>query len=59
MKVLPCIFSFVESAGVDRLVGFEELGNTDKFRTEVLEQRLLNCGVISRNDNNKMSVINI
>lgn len=40
VKVLPHLVCFVEGAARDRLVGFEELGNTDGFKLEVLEERL-------------------
>ncbi|TFK75794.1 thioredoxin-like protein [Pluteus cervinus] len=48
IKVLPCVVSFVDGISKDRLVGFEELGNSDTFETAVLELRLLSCGVIQK-----------
>jgi len=47
VKVLPCVMCFTDGVSKDRLVGFEELGNTDTFATSVLEERLLSSGVIS------------
>jgi len=46
IKVLPCVICFVDGVTKDRLVGFEELGNSDAFDTAVLELRLSSCGVI-------------
>jgi hypothetical protein len=40
IRMLPCIISFIDGVSVDRLVGFEELGNTDNFPTSVLEKWL-------------------
>lgn len=37
---------FVEGVSVDRVVGFEELGNVDTFPTRNLEKRLLKSGAI-------------
>lgn len=49
VQVLPCVIAFVGGQGVDRIVGFEGLGyGTDKFTTNDLERRLLQCGVLVR-----------
>ncbi|KAL1918665.1 uncharacterized protein VTP21DRAFT_2687 [Calcarisporiella thermophila] len=48
IQVLPCILCFVDGVVVDRLIGFEELGNTDSFTTDMLEKRLAKSGVIKR-----------
>ena len=44
IQVLPCIISFINGIGVDRVVGFEDLGNTDGFSTAKLEYRLIQTG---------------
>ncbi|KAG0228445.1 hypothetical protein BGW41_003423 [Actinomortierella wolfii] len=46
IQVLPCVMSFVDGAVVDKMIGFEELGNTDNFSTSMLEMRLKRVGVI-------------
>ncbi|KAF9134167.1 hypothetical protein BGW39_007905 [Mortierella sp. 14UC] len=46
VKVLPCVISFVDGIAVDRLIGFDELGNTDNFSTAMLELRFKTAGVI-------------
>ncbi|KAG0072290.1 hypothetical protein BGZ89_007175 [Linnemannia elongata] len=46
VKILPCVISFVDGIAVDRLIGFEELGNTDNFSTAMLELRYKTAGVI-------------
>ena len=44
IKVLPCVICFVDGVTKDRLVGFEELGNSDSFDTATLELRLQMAG---------------
>ncbi|XP_076450906.1 uncharacterized protein LOC143286881 [Babylonia areolata] len=46
IQVLPAVYCFKKGIVVDKIVGFEELGNTDDFRTEVLERRLAKSGCI-------------
>lgn len=49
IKVLPCVIAFVDGVSVDRVVGFEGLGySEDTFKTEDLERRLVDCGVIEQ-----------
>jgi len=50
VQVLPCVLSFVDGANVDRVVGFEDLGNTDSFTTAALELRLASTGVIEKRE---------
>jgi len=51
IKVLPCVICFVDGVSKDKLIGFEQLGNSDKFNTAVLELRLSVCGVIQKSGN--------
>ncbi|KAF8556977.1 thioredoxin-like protein [Imleria badia] len=44
VQVLPCVICFVDGVSKDRLIGFEELGNSDVFETAVLELRLSQSG---------------
>jgi thioredoxin-like negative regulator of GroEL len=46
IRVLPAIFSFVNGHVVDKIIGFDDMGNTDDFPTNLLERRLLASGVI-------------
>lgn len=48
VQVLPCVIAFVNSVGQDRIIGFEGLGQGDKFTTIDLEARLLRAGVLTR-----------
>jgi len=49
IKVLPCVIAFVDGISVDRVVGFEGLGySEDTFKTEDLEKRLVECGVLEQ-----------
>jgi hypothetical protein len=61
VQVLPCIIAFIDGIGVDRyisslvtslnslttyrIVGFDDLGNTDNFTTAHLEYRLIETGL--------------
>ena len=56
VQVLPCILAFINGIGVDRyiplifadlsrIVGFDDLGNTDDFSTARLEYRLIETGI--------------
>ncbi|RUS26743.1 thioredoxin-like protein [Jimgerdemannia flammicorona] len=51
VQILPCVIAFINAIAVDRIVGFEELGNTDGFQTSLLEFRLGTSSVIKRRDN--------
>ncbi|WWC71856.1 uncharacterized protein I206_105815 [Kwoniella pini CBS 10737] len=46
VQVLPCVMSFVDGKAVDRLIGFEELGDSDQFTSKMLEFRLKQSGVL-------------
>ncbi|KAI0375564.1 GTPase inhibitor [Pilatotrama ljubarskyi] len=56
IKVLPCVMPFVNGVSKDRIVGFEELGNTDQFDTATLEWKLLDSGVIQKDDSSGSGV---
>ncbi|KAI0215531.1 Thioredoxin domain-containing protein plp1 [Lamellibrachia satsuma] len=47
IQVLPYVLCFKKGIVVDRIVGFEELGNTDSFTTAILERRLGQSGIIA------------
>eukprot|EP00054_Salpingoeca_dolichothecata_P001777 m.20606 g.20606 ORF g.20606 m.20606 type:complete len:204 (+) comp12515_c0_seq2:142-753(+) len=47
VRVLPTVLCFINGVVKDRLVGFEDLGNADNFKTQQLEKRLAKSGVIS------------
>ncbi|CAL1537651.1 unnamed protein product [Lymnaea stagnalis] len=46
IQMLPAILCFRRSIVVDRIIGFEELGNTDDFPLMILERRFAMSGVI-------------
>ncbi|KAH9951657.1 GTPase inhibitor [Amylocystis lapponica] len=48
IKVLPCVVCFLDGVSKDRIIGFEDLGNNDKFETATLEWRLLNSGAVQK-----------
>ncbi|OZJ03460.1 hypothetical protein BZG36_02751 [Bifiguratus adelaidae] len=51
VKILPCVLCFIDGNCVDRIIGFEELGNTDAFQTASLEFRLGQSGVVKTRAN--------
>ncbi|KAJ7929900.1 thioredoxin-like protein [Mycena leptocephala] len=57
VKVLPCVICFVDGVSTDRLIGFEELGNSDAFDTAVLELRLAVSGVIEKTSGNAVDKV--
>lgn len=48
VQVLPCVIFFVNGVAVDRVVGFDDLGKRDDFKTENLESKLLIAGVVEK-----------
>ncbi|XP_077994908.1 uncharacterized protein LOC144448515 [Glandiceps talaboti] len=50
IKMLPAVLCFIDGINKDMVVGFDDLGNTDSFTTEVLETRLARSGVITLPD---------
>jgi len=46
IKVLPAVLGFHNGVNGARLVGFEQLGSRDDFKTATFEQRLLAAGVL-------------
>ncbi|CAM8879238.1 unnamed protein product [Rhodiola kirilowii] len=47
IKMLPCVILFRKGVAIDRVVGFQELGNKDDFSTRSLEILLTKKGIIS------------
>jgi thioredoxin-like negative regulator of GroEL len=49
IQVLPCVIAFIDGVSVDRIIGFEGLGQRpDHFTTRDLEARLIRANVLSR-----------
>ena len=48
VRILPCVMSFIDGKQVDKLEGFELLGNTDDFPISALENHLIRSGVFHR-----------
>jgi len=44
--VLPTIICFVDGIAVDRVVGFEDMGNRDDFPQIALTRRLIKSGAL-------------
>ncbi|KAI8076368.1 thioredoxin-like protein [Halteromyces radiatus] len=50
VRVLPCVMGWVDGFIKTKLVGFDELGNTDDFSTNMLQVQLVNAGVIRKKE---------
>ncbi|CAO3645817.1 unnamed protein product [Cunninghamella echinulata] len=50
IRVLPCVFAWIDGYIKVKMVGFDELGNKDDFATPTLELQLANCGVIRKKE---------
>jgi thioredoxin-like negative regulator of GroEL len=50
VQMLPCVIFFVNGVAIDRVVGFDELGGVDDFRTAALEARMKASGVLEDNE---------
>ncbi|KCV71830.1 hypothetical protein H696_01249 [Fonticula alba] len=59
IQVLPCVIFFINGVTNGRLLGFEDLGNTDHFTTEQLEARLRQAGVIGRPGESLTAAVNL
>jgi thioredoxin-like negative regulator of GroEL len=46
IQVLPCVLVFLDGRVIDRIVGFEELGNIDTFSSATFAKRLARSGII-------------
>ena len=44
IQMLPCTLVFINGVSVHRIVGFDGLGGLDDFKTEALEDQLIECG---------------
>ncbi|KAJ3123698.1 hypothetical protein HK100_011521 [Physocladia obscura] len=47
VQVLPCVIPFIKGISLERLIGFEELGESDSFQTAILERRLIELKVLT------------
>ncbi|KAI8373233.1 thioredoxin-like protein [Radiomyces spectabilis] len=54
IRVLPCVMAWIDGYAQIKMVGFDELGNTDSFSTGSLEMKLIAAGVIRRKENPNM-----
>jgi hypothetical protein len=43
---LPTVIAFIDGIAVDRVVGFEDMGNRDDFQTLALVRRLIRTGAL-------------
>lgn len=46
IQVIPTIIIFIDGIAIDRVVGFEDLGNKDDFPTLALARRLIRSGAL-------------
>lgn len=59
VQVLPTIVCFADGIAVDRLVGFEDMGNKDDFPTVLLTRRLIKGGILKALNNQERGQINL
>jgi len=57
--VLPTIICFIDGISVDRVVGFEDMGNKDDFPTLALTRRLIKSGALKALNKAECGHINI
>ncbi|GAM22373.1 hypothetical protein SAMD00019534_055480, partial [Acytostelium subglobosum LB1] len=57
IRVLPTMVAFHNGVVVDRIVGFDELGGVDDFKTEALARRLGQAGVLELKTSSNLTVI--
>lgn len=43
---MPTVIAFIDGIAVDRVVGFEDMGNRDDFQTLALVRRLIRTGAL-------------
>ncbi|CAO3595461.1 unnamed protein product [Absidia cylindrospora] len=55
VRVLPCVMGWVDGFIKAKLVGFDDLGNTDDFTTNTLELQLSNAGVVRKKEDKAIS----
>ncbi|KAI9280815.1 thioredoxin-like protein [Sporodiniella umbellata] len=56
VKILPCIIAWKEGYAQTKIVGFDDLGNTDSFATGALELKLKHAGVIKRKEEKEIDL---
>ncbi|KAI7864816.1 thioredoxin-like protein [Spinellus fusiger] len=58
IQVLPCVMAWVNGYAQTKLIGFDELGNSDAFQTSLLEMRLSNAGVLKQKQTDTTKQVN-
>ena len=44
--MLPCIIMFKKGVAIERIVGFEDLGGSDSFKSSLLARKFIKAGVM-------------
>jgi len=44
--MLPCVVMFKKGVAIERIVGFEDLGGTDNFKSSLLARKFIQAGVM-------------
>ena len=57
IQILPAIYYFNNGNVKDMIIGFEDFGNKDDFKTAELAQRLARCGGIDLNEHERFKLI--
>ena len=56
---MPTIICFIDGVAVDRVVGFEDMGNKDEFPTLLLSRRLIRSGAMKALTSQEKGLINL
>lgn len=59
VQMLPTIICFIDGVAVDRVIGFEELGGVDEFKTVILTRRLIAGGCLLPKNDQEAGIIKI
>ena len=59
VQMLPTIISFIDGVAVDRIIGFEELGGVDEFKTLIMIRRLIAGGCLVAMNDQEAGIIKI
>ncbi|EFA75516.1 phosducin-like protein [Heterostelium album PN500] len=57
VRVLPTMVFFHNGVAVDRVVGFDDLGGKDDFKTDVLAKRIAQSGVLELKTSSNLTII--
>lgn len=57
VQMLPTVSMFIDGKTVDTIVGFEDLGGKDEFKTAVLTRRLAQSKVVVLKEDEEFKIV--